>query len=212
MPRSFQVLFILMTCGAVLAAAPLPAAATPQEASAFVSGVGNQALSIMSAKGSPQAQKLQKIEDLFIKNVDIDWVAKFVLGKYWRTASEEQKKRYLSNYQTFLIKHYTSRFVEYSNESFKITGAHAGDAPNEYQLTMELIRPGKENVIVEYRVRQSGAQFKIFDIIVEGVSLITTQRSEFASVIDRNGLDYLVDQLEKKTRQVTEKINAATQL
>lgn len=145
-----------------------------------------------------EGAKLDKLDAIFLRNVDTDWIGKFVLGKYWRTASEEQKQAYLKNYAGFLSKTYTRRFTEYSNEKVEISGVKTVDN-SEYEVRLELAQPDAQPVFMTFKVRGgSKASMRVFDIIVEGVSLITTQRSEFSSVVERKGLDYLIDVLKKK--------------
>jgi phospholipid transport system substrate-binding protein len=133
--------------------------------------------------------------------VDFPWVGRFVMGRFWREATDEQKSRYLAEYQKFLILHYTSRFTDYTSGTFKVTGDKA-DGDNEFTVSMQLQsdEPNSEPVLVDYRVRKEDQGFKIFDVIVEGVSLITTQRSEFAAVLNKNGIDYLIGQLAAKSK------------
>ena len=162
--------------------------------------LGAQALTIISNKSFSKEQKQTKLDKIFADNVDFAWVGRFVLGQYWRQASEDQKKRYLKEYQRFLIYHYTSRFTEYTGGSFNVTGAR-DDGDGEFTVNMQLLsdQPGSEPVLVDYRVRKaSGAGFRIFDVVVEGVSLINTQRSEFGSVVAKHGIDQLIAQLASK--------------
>ena len=123
------------------------------------------------------------------------------MGHFWREATEDQKARYLKEYQKFLILHYTSRFTQYTSGTFKVTNSR-DDGDSEFTVSMELKadEPNAEPVLVDYRIRKEDSGFKIFDVIVEGVSLITTQRSEFASVITNNGIDYLINQLIAKSK------------
>lgn len=176
-------------------------AATVDDAKAFTHSLGDKAIAIMKEEGKPVDAKIKKVQDLFSNTVDIEWVSKFVLGRYWKEATDQQKKDYMKNYHDFLLKHYTEKFTEYTNESFNITNARE-DSPGSFTLRMEIVRPGQESVVVDYRLHAKGSDFKIFDIIVEGVSLITTQRSEFSSIVQRQGLDYLIDQLGKKSADV----------
>lgn len=176
--------------------------ASKDSARAFVDELGNKALEIIKQGGAGKVDTRKKLESLFEDSVDIEWVSKFVLGKYWRQASDAQKSLYKEKYKYFLITHYTSKFSDYSDESFKIHDVKEQQS-GEYQLTMEIVRPREPSVYVDYRIRAKEKGFAIFDIIVEGVSLITTQRSEFGSVISRKGLDYLIEQLDVKTKEVT---------
>lgn len=185
-----------------LVAQPVQAAG-PAEAKAYASGIGDKVLTVMNDAKLSNTQKLAQLEALFVDVVDVDWVGRFVLGRHWRGADDGQKQAYLEAYRDFLIKHYTSRFAEYSGETFTIEQTEKR-REGEYLVRMNIRRPqGQAPVIVDYMLRENGGSFKVFDIIVEGVSLISTQRSEFDSVVSRNGLDKLTELLEKKTAQLS---------
>ncbi len=176
----------------------LPCAAQADDAKAFIDGIGKRVIDVLGDESTSDTVKETKLQGLFRECVDVDWIGKFVLGKYWRTANEDQQQRYLSNYSGFLIKSYTSKFKEYTgSETYKILGTKTDDKGRSI-VTMELVRPGEASVMVDYKLRKEGDDLRIFDIVVEGVSLLTTQRSEFASVVSRKGLDYLIDQLGKR--------------
>ncbi len=164
----------------------------------FASSVADHAIAIIKDASLDQTAKQTKLESLFKKSVDIPWVARFVLGKHWRLAKPEQQTAYLKNYEAFLIKNYTSRFTEYSDQDYRITKVREENS-EEYLLTMELLNTNEPNVLMDYRIMKNGSGYKIIDIVVEGVSMITTQRSEFNSVVSRNGLDFLINALEKKS-------------
>lgn len=163
----------------------------------FVDDLAMNALEIVKSNDSDSV-KQQKLESLFESRVDIDWVSQFVLGKYWRTATPEQQTAYQRNYRNFVLKYYTAKLTDYTGQRYDIKGARPDGDPGEYVLSMELINTNEPNVLVDYRIRKQGNDFKVFDIIIEGVSMITTQRSEFAAVIGNKGLDYLIDALAKK--------------
>ncbi len=206
----------LLLCTALLAlpllanaqeAAPTaasPAATSESQATAFVGSVGSRALDVMkSGKGASAIQS--QLETLFNEVVDVDWVAKFVMGRNWRALTPAQQQSYMSAYRTFLIKHYTSNFTEYTQgTTFKVLRATAQQR-GEQLVSTQIVRPGKPPVNIDYRVRGD----KVIDIAVEGVSLITTQRQEFASVMQRYGFDYLLNQLQQKTQAAIAKAAGA---
>lgn len=194
MMRLWRVLLVavLLCAGSVSARA--------DEATAFIDGIGQEVVDILGNAALNDASKETALRSLFQKHVDVDWIGRFVLGKYWRTASPTQQQRYLDGYRGFVIKSYTSKFKEYTgSETYKIKSS-TKDAQGRNIVTMELLRPGEASVMVDYKIRKEGEELRIFDIVVEGVSLITTQRSEFASVVSRKGLDYLIDQLQKRAQ------------
>lgn len=194
-------LLVAMMCCFSLLALPVGAKASPHAAAHYIQALGDEALAIISNKALSKNQKQSKLETLFANSVDFDWVARFVIGRYWRQASEEQKSRYVQEYKKFLTLHYTSRFTDYTSGSFKVTDIR-DMGEGEYMVSMELKSDEKSNdppVFIDYRIRSEQGHFKIIDVVVEGVSLITTQRSEFASVIAHEGMDYLINQLAAKS-------------
>ncbi|MCI5048863.1 MAG: ABC transporter substrate-binding protein [Rickettsiales bacterium] len=173
------------------------AIAGTQQVEQFADKLASDAIAIVSKDGNSTTDKQTQLEALFEKSVDIDWVARFVLGKHWRNINEDQRDAYVANYKKFLLKNYTMRLTEYTGQTYKIVKSRE-DGNGEYILTMELINTGEPNVLMDYKIRESAGGYKIFDIIVEGVSMITTQRSEFSAVISNKGIDFLISALKKK--------------
>lgn len=165
----------------------------------FVEVVGNEALAILQSKSGKAAQQ-NKLEKMILQHVDIDWIGKFVMGRYWRQATDAQKAAYLKNYRNFIASSYASRFTEYKGDGFEITDAKK-DESGGFVIKMK-IKTDKQPVLVDYKVHNEGGKLKIYDLYVEGVSLITTQRSEFSSIVQNKGIDYLIQQLGDKTSQL----------
>lgn len=164
-------------------------------AKAFVDNVAKQALTIVQSKDSKEVQK-NKLLDVVDANVDIDFVAKFVLGKHWRTATEAQRQAYLEAYRPFLKTSYVSRLTRYTGQTYTLGTARGEEG--SYVVPMTLNDPNGQNVSMIYRVVDAGKDYRISDIVVEGVSLLSTQRSEFNSIASSKGIDYLIDALKKK--------------
>lgn len=203
MLRGFALSFVV--CIASFAMLGTSYAKSADDAKTYVNKVASDALAIIETVNDKDAKK-KKLEKLFADSVNLSWVGKFVMGRYWRQATDDQKKRYLHEYERFILHHYTSRFTEYTGGSFEITDAR-DNGNNEYTVSMSLqdkTKKGEPPVLVDYRVRKEGGSFKIFDVIVEGVSMITTQRSEFASVLAKHDIEHLIAQLSKKS--VTETV------
>lgn len=187
----------------VMMAAPLSAQAdaSADQARQLMDTVGHQALDIIGNASLNKDEKQKQLEVLFSGNVDIPWVGHFVLGRYWRDASEEQRAHYLQEYEKFITANYAGRFADYTGGSYKITNA-TDEGDGQYTVAMQMISPDRQQVMVDYRLHtMPGGELRIFDVVVEGVSLITTQRSEFASVLGNKGLDYLIQQMANKAIQ-----------
>lgn len=192
--------FLLTLClsAFVLSASASAVAATTQQATAYIEQVAAQTLTILSSK-APRAAKQTDLSQIFAGNIDFPWVARFVMGRHWREATDAQKTRYVSEYQRFIVRHYAVLFSDYDGGNFTVVSSR-DDGDDEFSVVMQVRASGQkgEPVIIDYKIRLVQGQFKIFDVVIEGVSMLTTQRSEFASIIGNNGIDSLIDMLAKK--------------
>ncbi len=194
----FRYIKSVIVMAALIVASSSVAMAGVPEVKSFVTMLADDALVIAKDVNQTKPEKQKALETLFQSRVDIPWIARFVLGKYWRTATPQQQQAYLKNYEAFILKTYTSKITDAKGGDYVIKQARADQIAGEYVLTIELKPEDQPSVMMDYRIRENKDDRKIFDIIVEGVSLITTQRSEFGSVINNKGLDYLIEALAKK--------------
>jgi phospholipid transport system substrate-binding protein len=174
-------------------------AADPQAATAFVQTVSSQAIQILRQTGDRAALE-SAFQKLMEENVDMPRVARFTLAKYWRQASPQQQQEYERLFKTYMVHIYSSRLSQYAGETVKVTGATPQN-DNQVLVHSQITRPnGQPPVDVDWRVRQDAQGNKLVDIVVEGISMAITQRSEFASIIDNNGGN--IDVLLQKMRAV----------
>lgn len=170
-----------------------PAHADASAAKSFVDKVATQVLAIVKNEALSTEQKQSRIETVFTDKVDIYFVAKFVLGKHWRTATPKQQQDYLAAYRPFILKNYASKLAKYSGQTYELKNARIdGDAS---MVTMVIHDTDGADVLVDYRLRGAAGAYKIVDITVEGVSLLTTQRSEFNGIVERKTIDGLINAL-----------------
>lgn len=195
----FTLLSAALLSAAILFSAGSSHAGT-KEASQYVESLGTRAITIITNSKLPKEQKQKQLEKIFSDSVDIPWVGRFVIGRFWRTATPDQQKRYLAAYESFVVTHYASRFAEYSGGKFSVTNSKdMGDGEYTVSMKMETGDKGAEPVAVDYRVRAGKGGFKVFDVIVEGVSMITTQRAEFNAILSDKDIDTLISKLASKS-------------
>lgn len=191
MKRSLLCVLVALSLGVSTAVS----ASNPDAAKAFVDTVAKQVIDVAKSE-TDRSVKQAKIESIFTDKVDINFVAKFVLGKNWRTATPAQQQAYIVAYKPFILKNYASKLAKYSGQTYNLKSARPdGDAS---VVTMEIVDPNGQNVMVDYRLKEAGGGFKIVDIAVEGVSLLTTQRSEFNGIVESKGIDGLIEALKKQ--------------
>lgn len=186
---------LLAALALIMTISAAQAAPAPQQA--FIDKIASDMLAIVKNDSLPQAEKSTKLENIFASTVDFDWVGKFVLGRHFKAATPAQQTAYLAAYRPFIIKNYVSRLTKYTGQTYKITGTRTS-SDGAALVSMQLLDPKGPPVLVDYRVSGKPGAFKVTDIVVEDVSLITTQRSEFNAVVSKNGIDFLIDALKKK--------------
>lgn len=189
----------LVTGLLLLAVSPISArAADTAKAQAFVQQMSGQALEVVRQPDMPYAQAYQAFDRIFSTGFDVPTIGQFVLGRYWRTATEPQKREYMELFRKFVVKTYTDRFRQYNGEKFEVTGARAVEG-GDVLVDSRIVSPsGRPPVSVGWRVRDRSGQMKVIDVILENLSMSQNQQSEFQSVISQNGGD--VEALLKKLR------------
>jgi phospholipid transport system substrate-binding protein len=152
---------------------------------------------VLSDKSIPLADREAKIRDLLRKNFDLETIGRFVLSKYWRTATPDQQSDYQALFSEFVLRTYARRLGGYANEQFKITSAKPLGSRDALVLT-EISQQAGPPITAGWRVRDTNNSYKIIDVMVEGVSMAATQRSEFETVVRNQGLVGLIEILRAK--------------
>jgi phospholipid transport system substrate-binding protein len=193
-------LFTVLAFAAALGVAVSARAAN--DATQFIADLGNKALTILNQRQKSQAEFEKQFRTLLHEGFDVSRISCFVLGRYCRTAPEAERQEFTKVFEDYIVQVYTARFSEYTGESFKVTGSRP-ESDKATLVTSQIIRTnGAPPVKVDWRVSETPQGPKISDVTVEGISMILTQRDEFASVIQRNGGDLgaLIKTLKEKTR------------
>ena len=193
------ILFLVLLVIAAAPAGAAPPGDSGAQATAFMNGLWNRALELLNNK-TPIAERQARFRALFNDDFDTPGIARFVLGRYWRSASPEEQKEFLKLFQDYVVFVYTARLSDFGGEQFKINGSRP-DADSVIVST-DVITPGAPQPLkIDWRLVNDDGAYKISDVIVEGVSMAVTQRSEFASVIQRHGgqVQGLIDLMRQKT-------------
>jgi phospholipid transport system substrate-binding protein len=161
-------------------------AAPSKEAESFITGLANEALKDLSDK-LPEPELEKHFKALLDKNFDMARISRFVLGRYWNGATDKEKQDFQSLFEAYVVRAYSVRFSEYSGETVKVTGSRS-DSPENVVVASQITQPDNAPPVhVDWIVRKDGDAFHIADVSVDGVSMVLTQKQEFAAVIERNG-------------------------
>jgi phospholipid transport system substrate-binding protein len=152
----------------------------------FIQKLGDRAVSTIAATEKDEDERLRQFRGLLNENFDVPGIGRFVLGRYWRVATPEQRDEYLKLFEESIIRTYARRFSDYSGETVEVERARR-DGDDFILVESRIQRPTGGPVAVTWRLLGEGESFKIVDVVVEGVSMSVTQRSDFASVIQSGG-------------------------
>ncbi len=156
----------------------------------LIQDIAKRGIGFLSDKSLTQTKRESEFRKLLNDNFDMETIGRFALGRHWKTATDVQKKEYQKLFNEMIVRVYTARFKEYDGQTLEVKTARK-DGTNTDAIVNTVLVPkaGEQAVVIDWRVRQKNGKFKVVDIIVEGVSMALTQRSDFASVIQRGGGD-----------------------
>jgi phospholipid transport system substrate-binding protein len=180
-------------------AAPPPV--NPSDAIAFMNRLWERAAELLDKKADPAIREA-RFRELFHEDFDAPGIARFVLGRYWRTASQEEQKEFVRLFENYVAFVYTVRLSDFGRgQTFKIRGSRSDG--EGVIVSTDVTNPGSPQPLrIDWRlVTADSGTYKINDVIVEGVSMTATQRSEFASIVQRNGgqVGSLISMMREKT-------------
>lgn len=135
------------------------------------------------------------VDEMIVPHFDFSRMARWVLGKYWREANDEERARFVEEFKNLLVRTYATALLEYANQSIKYYPPQQSEGSNLVTVRTELEQPGSVPVPIVYRMHVRDGEWKVFDLAVDGVSLITTYRASFASEIRDRGLAGLIEDL-----------------
>jgi phospholipid transport system substrate-binding protein len=137
------------------------------------------------------------IDKVFLPHVDVDFAAQQVLGKHWRTATPEQRKRFIDAFYKSMLTTYGDALVDFTGDRMKVLPFQGDAAAPRASVRTEIKRSNGATVAVSYNLRKTDAGvWKVWDVVVEGISYVKSFREDFGVKIDRDGIDGLLKQLE----------------
>jgi ABC-type transporter MlaC component len=166
----------------------------------FVNNTAKQVIVVIESTNT-NSQKEQKLRDIFCNSVDITWMAKFSLGKYYKKINQPQLEEYLVAYKNFMIGNYVSKFSEYNRVNFDIESVkHISNS--QYIVNTKILNKKytSKYINIAYRIKMTDNHFLIRDIIAEDISLILGQRSDFNSIISKESISSLIQRLREKIK------------
>ena len=148
-------------------------------------------------------QKRGQIEDIALERFDFETMAKLVLKRDWRKFSDTQKSEFVTEFRTYLATNYGNRITRYNQEAVEMAGERL--LPRDDVMVLTRIQGGDaDGVAIDYRVRNRDGQWRIIDVVIEGISLVRNFHSQFADVIRKGGPTELLARLRQKNAEAAE--------
>jgi phospholipid transport system substrate-binding protein len=144
----------------------------------------------------------QLVREVVFPHIDRERTAQWVLGANWRTATPAQREQFIQEFSDLLLRTYGVALRQYNSETLKYLPSQAAPGADRATVRTEIVRPDGPKVSVDYLLTNRSGDWKVYDIIIENVSLVVTYRSEYAAIIKRDGMDGLLKQLADRNRGV----------
>ena len=139
-------------------------------------------------------------EEKVLPYVDFEEATRLAVGRAWSQANPEQRKKLVSEFRNMLVRTYSNAIEGYQGQTLKVMPSRGGkqDSKDEATVRTQFVRSGGKPLPIEFQMRKSGQDWKVYDIAVEGISLVLTYRSEFDAVVKQQGIDGLIKRLTEK--------------
>lgn len=176
------------------------AAEAPESCNSFANIMIKRVISVFHDTTASEDQKRGQLALLFRQAVDTDWIGKFVLGQYWRTASPRERQEFLAKYRSYLTNVYISKFNDDEGlnvDDIKITSI-VPEQPGQFQVKSLIKIKGDDDIQVDYLLGQSSGKCQVHDIQIEGVSLLATERSDFQAAAASGGVKGVIAAMEQQ--------------
>ncbi len=178
------------------------AQATPDEPRQLVIDVTESVLAKLRAQRPALERDPDRIFELIERDVlphfDFVRISAWTLGKYWRRASREQKLRFVRAFRTLLVRTYGVALLEYTNQKIRYLPLRGDPATGDVTVRTEVLNPGRTPTAINYRLHRRNGVWKVYDVTVDGVSLVANYRTAFTAEVREKGLDALIARLEAK--------------
>jgi phospholipid transport system substrate-binding protein len=200
MPLRFRFALWVAVLGLILAH-PQASAATP--ASDSIAGLNAKFLDVMkNGETLGYAGRYRELEPILSQTFDFNEMARVSTGRYWNDMTDSQKRAVVDAFEDYSVATYASRFKSFSGQKFEVLGEEPGPRQS-VRVNNQIITSSGEPIRIDYLMRDSGGSLKIVDVYLKSsISELATRRSEFGSVLSKNGVESLVATLKKKVGEM----------
>ena len=178
----------------------------------LVKSTADEVLAIVKKDKDIQNGDQKKIfalaEEKILPNFDFDRVCRMVLGKNWNSATKEQQEAFQREFRSLMLRTYATALSKYRNQTIEFKPLRAQPNDTEVTVKTQILQPGGQPVGVDYSLEKRAEGWKVYDIVIEGVSLVTNYRGQFSNEIRQSGMDGLIQKLVEKNKGAADKVSS----
>jgi phospholipid transport system substrate-binding protein len=152
-----------------------------------------------------RAKLIAVIDAKVLPHFNFTSMTQLAMGQNWKSATPEQRKQLVDAFRTLLVRTYASALAAYSEQKFDYRPLRAKPTDTDVTVQVRVIQPGAQPVPLDYSMEKTPTGWKVYDVIVGGVSLVANYRSEFSAVVRNSGIDALIKDLQTKNRALEQK-------
>lgn len=171
----------------------------------LVKNTATDVLNIIKQDKDIQSGDMRKItslaEEKILPHFDFERMSRMVLGKHWNRASKEQQEQFVSEFRSLLIRTYASALTKYRNQVIEYKPLRAQPTDTEVTVKTQIVQPGAQPLPIDYSLVKRETGWKVYDVAIEGVSLVTNYRGQFSTEVKQSGMDGLIQRLADKNKQ-----------
>jgi phospholipid transport system substrate-binding protein len=153
-------------------------------------------------RGGNRAKLIGLINDKVLPHFNFTSMAALAMGQSWNKATPEQKKRVTDEFKTLLVRTYASALAAYSDQKFDFRPLRARPGDTDVTVNVRVLQPGTQPVPIDYSMEKTASGWKVYDVMVGGVSLVANYRTEFNNLVRESGVDGLIKNLSAKNRSL----------
>lgn len=171
----------------------------------LVKNTANDVLEIIRKDKDIQNGDMRKIsalaEEKILPHFDFERMSRMVLGKHWSRASKEQQQQFVNEFRSLLIRTYASALTKYRNQTIEYKPMRAQPTDTDVTVRTQIVQPGGQPLPIDYSLIKKEDGWKVYDVVIEGVSLVTNYRGQFSTEVRQSGMDGLIQRLADKNKQ-----------
>lgn len=198
-------LVAVLALGLTLPAATPAAGPDPQQAQDLIDRVTSRMLEVVRDQAEHGEIDIQvvrrRIDELVVPRLDFVTMTKLAVGRHWLDATVEQKRALVEAFRELFVRTYTEMLKQYDDQELEMLPLQPGPREDRVTVRSRVIQKGGSKIQIDYGLHYDDGEWRVYDIVVDGVSLVTTRRATFVSEIREAGIDGLIEELQRKNER-----------